>query len=119
MDLICDRLKNLREKHNFKQINVASCLGITQQNYSRYESGKREIPIRHLPALAKLYNVSVEYILGLSMTENDLTSLSNCVYNGKTLKDIIDDINSLSSENISSLLIYIEFLKYKQNSEKT
>lgn len=114
MEQISDKLKKLREKHNFKQSYVDSCLGITQQNYSRYESGKREFPIRLLPALSNLYNVSVEYILGMSMNEKDLTVLSDCLYNAKTLKEIIDDINSLNSENMSSLLIYIEFLKYKQ-----
>ena len=54
MDSIFDRLKNLREAHNYKQNFVANYLEISQQSYSRYENGKRELPIHFLPALAKL-----------------------------------------------------------------
>lgn len=83
MDSIFDRLKNLREAHNYKQNFVANYLEISQQSYSRYENGKRELPIHFLPALAKLYGVSVDYILGLSMNSQDLESLSQKTYAGK------------------------------------
>lgn len=60
------RLKDLREDHDLVQKEVASILGIDQRVYSNYELGKREIPVRYVIKLAKYYNVSTDYILGLS-----------------------------------------------------
>ncbi len=60
------RLRDLREDKDLKQENIANVLGITQQQYQLYESGKREIKIEKLIALAQFYNVSVDYILGLT-----------------------------------------------------
>lgn len=60
------RLKDLREDHDLKQSDVAEILGISQQYYQCYESGKNELPLRHGIKLAKFYNVSLDYIVGLS-----------------------------------------------------
>ena len=49
-----------------KQKDIAQMLKTTQQVYSRYEMGITEIPIRHIITLAKFYNVSTDYILGLT-----------------------------------------------------
>ena len=58
------RLKDLREDEDLKQVYIARLLNTTQQQYSRYESGERELPIRHLVTLADFYKVSADYILG-------------------------------------------------------
>ena len=60
------RLKDLREDRDLKQKDIAKLLFITQQQYSLYEKGYRDIPTSALTALAKFYNVSVDYILGLT-----------------------------------------------------
>ena len=52
------RLKDLREDHELMQKQVAAALGIDQRVYSNYETGKREIPVHHLVALADLYHTS-------------------------------------------------------------
>ena len=57
------RLKDLREDHDLKQIDIAEYLGIKQTVYSRYERGFQTIPIEHLIKLADYYNVSVDYLL--------------------------------------------------------
>lgn len=62
---LSNRLKNLRENQNLKQTDVAEYLRISQQSYSRYENGKRELPIYYLEPLSKLYNVSTDYLLGI------------------------------------------------------
>ena len=59
------RLKELREENKYTQQYVAEILNIRQNTYSQYENEKREIPIRALIVLAKLYDVSVDYILEL------------------------------------------------------
>ena len=58
------RLKDLREDEDLKQAYIARLLHTTQQQYSLYESGQRELPIRHLVTLADFYKVSADYILG-------------------------------------------------------
>lgn len=58
------RLKDLREDKDMKQIQIAKLLGIQQTVYSRYERGFQNIPIEHLIFLADFYNVSTDYILG-------------------------------------------------------
>ena len=59
-----DRLKDLREDSERKQLEIAKLLRITQQQYSLYETGKREIPFSMCLILADLYNVSLDYIAG-------------------------------------------------------
>lgn len=60
------RLRDLREDQDMLQKDVANILGITQQYYSQYELGKYTMPIEYLIILAKTYNVSIDYIVGLS-----------------------------------------------------
>ena len=58
------RLKDLREDCDLQQADIAKLLKTTQPQYSRYETGERELPIRHLVTLAEYYKVSADYILG-------------------------------------------------------
>ncbi len=60
------RLKDLREDRDLVQKEIAAFLGIDQRVYSNYETGKREIPTRFVVKLAKFYNTSTDYILGLT-----------------------------------------------------
>ena len=59
------RLKDLREDSDLKQKEIAEYLHIKQNTYSQYENGQRQLPIDILIKLAKFYNVSTDYILGL------------------------------------------------------
>ena len=60
------RLKDLREDADIKQKYLADYLHIKQNTYSQYENGQRQLPIDVLIALAKFYDVSTDYILGLT-----------------------------------------------------
>ncbi len=64
------RLRDLREDADLKQAAVAYILGITPQQYQLYESGKRQIPFDKVITLAKYYNVSIDYIAGLTKNKN-------------------------------------------------
>ena len=61
-----ERLRELREDRDLKQVDVANVLHTTQQVYSRYENGINQIPIHHLVSLCNFYKVSADYILGLT-----------------------------------------------------
>ena len=63
------RLKDLREDHDLKQVDVADYLGIAQTVYSRYERGFQTIPVEHLIKLTELYHVSADYILGIEKSD--------------------------------------------------
>ena len=60
------RLRDCREDKDLSQVQVAEFLGIDQRVYSTYETGKRKIPIDLLIKLAKLYNTSIDYLVGLT-----------------------------------------------------
>lgn len=60
------RLRELREDNDYTQKQIAELLFTTQPQYFRYESGQRDLPCDLLVMLSKIYNVSSDYILGLS-----------------------------------------------------
>lgn len=60
------RIKDLREDNDLYQKEVAEILGITQQQYSLYENGKRLMPIDLIKMLARYYNVDMNYIAGIT-----------------------------------------------------
>lgn len=60
------RLKDLREDKDLKQSTIANLLKTTQQTYSLWERGDREIPFHHVITLAKFYKTSCDYIAGLT-----------------------------------------------------
>lgn len=69
---IYQRLKDTREDTDKKQEDIALVLNITRQQYQLYESGKREMPMHHFVALAKYYNVSLDYLAGIIDTPRKL-----------------------------------------------
>lgn len=66
MTVYYKRLRDLREDHDLTQQNIADILNMKQSQYSRYERGIRDIPTDILIALAKYYNTTTDYILGLT-----------------------------------------------------
>ena len=60
-----ERIKALRIDRDLTQQQIADYLGTRQEYYSKYELGKRQLPLHHLKALCEFYNVSADYILGL------------------------------------------------------
>ena len=60
------RIGDLREDSDRKQVEVAKYLGVTQSTYSSYERGDINIPVEALIKLADLYDVSLDYLVGRS-----------------------------------------------------
>lgn len=59
-----ENLRVIREDRGYTQKQIAEVLETTQQYYSDYENGKRDIPIRVYIVLSKFYNVSIDYLAG-------------------------------------------------------
>lgn len=60
------RLRDLREDNDLTQQFLANLLHISQNTYSQYETGHRQIPIDRLIRLALYFNTSTDYIIGLT-----------------------------------------------------
>ena len=60
------RMRGLREDNDLTQTQVASVLGVAQTTYSQYELNQRALPIESLIKLCEFYDVSADYMLGLS-----------------------------------------------------
>ena len=60
------RLKGMREDHDLSQKDVAQLLGTNQQQISRWETGTQMMGVDKYVILARYYNVSVDYLLGLT-----------------------------------------------------
>lgn len=60
------RIRDLREDRDLKQRQLAEFLNCSQQVYSNYELGQRDIPTDILIRLSQFYGVSVDYLLGLT-----------------------------------------------------
>ncbi len=61
-----DRIRELREDHEYTQTHIADLLHVGQKTYSDYELGITRIPVDSLIILSKFYDVSMDYICGLT-----------------------------------------------------
>lgn len=62
-------IRVLREDHDKTQSEIAKLLKVGQRTYCDYELGRTRIPVDSLIVLAELYNVSMDYICGLTETK--------------------------------------------------
>lgn len=60
------RIRNMREDHDLTQEEVGKILKKSQQGYNHIEAGRAELKIEDLAILCKLYNVSADYMIGLT-----------------------------------------------------
>ena len=64
--MLYKRIRDLREDNDLTQKEMANILSCSQQVYSNYELGQRDIPTDILIKLSAFYNVSIDFILGVS-----------------------------------------------------
>lgn len=94
--IVASRLKELRENHAYTMEGIAKKLDMfDRRSYSSYEYGRSNLPLDKAFKLANLYNVSLDYIYGLSNNKNnnnlintnelDTILKTGVTYNGKTL----------------------------------
>ena len=62
------RLRDLREDADLTQDELVQILAMPKTTYTNYEKGKREPPFSLIIRLAEMYNVSIDYIAGLTNT---------------------------------------------------
>ena len=69
MDVV-HNLRAIRMARGYSQMDIAEVLDTTQQQYSKYENGQNEIPVRHIITLCRFYRISSDWLLGLSGGED-------------------------------------------------
>ncbi len=67
-----NRLREIREDNDYSQRQIAALLKTTHQQISKWENGTQKMGVDKYIALAKFYNVSVDYLLGLIDTPRKL-----------------------------------------------
>lgn len=107
-------IKSLRESYGYTQGYVGKKLDISQQAYSNYEMGKRELPARHAAALAKLYHVSTDYIYGV-VNEPIATSFPEAEYvKNISYQKLLQYLLRLNLSQRNNVLSYLNFLRNKE-----
>ena len=88
-EIFAQRLIELREQNGISQQQLADSLNITRQSLSLYEKAERTINIDLLVKIANYFNVSADYLLGLSsVSKVDLELKAICDYTGLTEQSV-------------------------------
>ena len=99
------RLRDLREDSDKTQQEIADYLGTSAQHYGKYESGKAEIPLERAVLLAKYYNVSLDYIAGISSSRHPL-DLDNLSSPAEILSDKITQLSDNEKQAVKDTLSF-------------
>ena len=97
------RLRDLREENNKTQTDVAEALGTSAQYYGVYEKGGSEISFERAIMLAKYYNVSLDYIAGLTNKKTSLDA-KKLTKEEAELISMLNDLSPKSRKKFSALL---------------
>lgn len=96
-------LQNVRLEHKLTQENIAMKLNITRSVYAKYESGYELIPLKHLISFANHFNISIDYILGLTSEKIHIPSNNDYSIITKRLKEFRKE-QKLTQEKLAKLL---------------
>lgn len=113
------RLRELRNARRILQEIAGQDLGVSQQNLSRYENDVNTIPADMLVRLAKYYNVTTDYILGISDEKRNLgiqVRLSEMMEENYEFMEIYRTLNSYEKELLWALMV--EMKKLRKNGEE-
>ena len=97
------RIRDLREDSDKKQAEIAEYLGTTAQYYGAYEKGANELSFERAIALAKYYNVSLDYIAGLTNDKHGF-SYSDLTKEQKNLLRLMEKLSPDEKKKTVSLL---------------
>ncbi len=114
-----ERLRELREKKKKTQAEISKILDTTQQIYSRYETDRIDLPLRHLVTLADYYKVSTDYILGRTSYPQKPPEMDKHFLKNVTFGEVNDRISSFHPDNKKALIKYIKYLAYLESNHQT
>lgn len=109
------RIRDLREDSDKTQQEIAEYLGTSSQHYGKYELGRAEIPFDRAIMLAKYYNVSLDYIAGLTNNKKGIPAGIS-----EEQQKILNLINMLSTDEIHDVItVFQAILENLKNDKKS
>ena len=97
-------LKESRENRNLTQEDVANILEIDRRTYNHYETKEKIIPIKHLVALSKYFDVSIDYLFeSTKLVQYENVKDVDKIEAGKRLKEFRKE-NKLTQQKLASIL---------------
>lgn len=112
-----DRLRYLRMSRGFSRKEVYEAIGSSKPSYYRYENGDSEPSTQKLIALAKYFNVSIDYLVGRTdnpAIDNENTAVPNLTPQKQRLQE---KILSLDNQNSAELESFLNYLLQKNSSQ--
>ena len=106
-------LRELRQDRDLKQSEIAKKIDTTQQQYSKYENGESELPLRAFFKIADYYSVSADYLAGRKNMLNAVPGLDKKVTAEHTAGEVLSEILSLSAAGRTAVVEYIALQKIK------
>ena len=105
-----NRIKELRKEKKRSQQQMADFLKTTQTTFSNYETGVYEAPYEVLIGLSKYFNVTIDYLLGLSDTRGEVKTEKEPVVFGRNgiSEENKQFIGRLSNEQLDAIRIFSE-----------
>ncbi len=99
------RIKDIREEYCLTGLELAKILNVSKSNYSRWETDENLIPLKHLNNLCNHFNVSMDYITGISNKRNynNINTRLNKKLIGKRLRQFRND-KGLTQEKLANIL---------------
>ena len=113
-----ERLRELRDDNDLTQNGIASVLGISQQHYSKYETGEYEIPLRHFTKLAEYYGVSADYLIGRCDLHEKRQLEMVYVTRDCTCEQLLADTLSLTARDRQAVVDYVKLQKMKEDVKR-
>ena len=111
------RLRQLREEAGWTQEELALKLNLTQSTIAYYENDRKKPTLENAKIIAKLFNISLDYLIGFSDTQNAET-----LYEEKKAYSVSDrlfkDIEELSTRSKKDLENYLQLLKLRDKQNK-
>lgn len=116
------RIKELRKKRGLIQQRLASELGITQQMLSKYEGDVTLIKVDVLKKIAKYFNVTTDYLLGVSDVKRDLQRqmiMNETLDEYYDLVEVYKELDPYDQEMIWSIIQVVKRTSDRRKSEKS
>lgn len=105
---VYQRIKDLREDADKTQKEIANALFMHVTQYRRYETGDRDLPLRIAIMLSKYYDVSLDYLAGLTNHKKSLSFMTDNPYDDE--ESLLVKFETLSDENKGRVLERIDVL---------
>ena len=106
------RLRDLREDVDLTQKRVADLIGVSVNHYGKYERGETDIPLEKAIILAKFYQVSLDYLAGISRVRNPENT------NDRTDTDLLKIFSAYASLSLCNQKCVDSYVMQVANAEK-